>query len=354
MTTVEMVADEKDSVVKSAPKFVKVTPREWAEDLEIHLMTRKRLHLGLKARPVDLAGNASADNKSVRKGEQSIWDERNESVYGTIMILAKNAGAEVREAVMNHHRQTGAGANVDRVAKILLDFLVARLEEKTQSAIEKSTAEYIAFIVKSGEKVEASIDRLDCIIQRLEALGQPPSPASKVERLKAGLKIPSLKFLVFNIAMLPSTTTYAELCEHCRKYDDAAVDALLGDFIKPEAHFNDENGDAVICGYPKCRMKGHTQEFCKMKKKHQLISAAKRNRKGGKPNGGKHDDHFPEERRQLPGSKAYTGCNRCGSKDHLGVDCDKNSKSKDKKGKRDWRDYTADNSDDEGKGKGKK
>jgi hypothetical protein len=316
-------------------------------------MTRKRLHLGLKDRPLDLAGNAAAGDKKIRIEEQHTWDERNDSVYGTIMTLAKAAGAEVREAAMNHHRQVGAGANVDRVAKTLLSFLVARFEGKTQSAIEKSTAEYIAFIVKAGEKVEASIDRLDCIIQRLEALGQPPSEASKVERLKAGLKIPSLKFLVFNIAMLPSNTTYVQLCEHCRKYDDAAVDALLDDLTKPEAHFNDENGDVVTCGYPKCRKKGHTQEFCKLKKKHQLMSAAKRNRNGGKPQGGKHDDHYPDELRQLPGSKAYTGCNRCGSKDHLGIDC-KSSKSKQKNGKRDWRDYTADNSDDEGKGKGKK
>jgi hypothetical protein len=351
MTTIDMEADSKGSVVTSAPKFDKVTPREWAEDLEIHLMTRKRLHLGLKARPVDLAANASADNKQVRKTEQSLWDERNESVYGTIMILAKNAGSEVREAVMNHHRQTGAGANVDRVAKILLDFLVARFEGKTQSAIEKSTAEYISFMVTSGEKVEASIDRLDCIIQRLEALGQPPSAASKVERLKAGLKITSLKFLVFNIAMLPANTTYAELCEHCRKYDDAAVDALLDDIKKPEkpeAHFNDDNGDVVTCGYPHCRKKGHTQEFCRIKKRHQQMQAAKRKRNGGKPKDDK-SDKSDDNSRQLPGSKAYSGCHKCGSKEHLGKDCKKQDKDTSKK--RDWRDYTSDNGEEEGRSK---
>jgi hypothetical protein len=164
MSTINMVADRKDSVVHSALKFDRDTPREWTEDLEIHLMTRKRLHLGLKDRPLDLAGNAAAGDKKIRTEEQHTWDERNDSVYGTIMTLAKAAGAEVREAAMNHHRQTGAGANVDRVAKTLLSFLVARFEGKTQSAIEKSTAEYIAFMVKSGEKVEAAIDRLDCVI----------------------------------------------------------------------------------------------------------------------------------------------------------------------------------------------
>jgi hypothetical protein len=347
MSTPNMVADDRDMAMY--PKFNKETPREWATDLEIYLMTRKRLHLGLKARPVDLALNRSAEDKKTRLADQEKWDERNDSVYGIVMTLAKSAGSDVSESAMNHHRDLEAQDDGTRVAKVLVDFLVTRFEGKTQSAIERSTAEYIAFMVVIGEKVEAAIDRLDCIIQRLKALGQEPTPASKVERLKAGLKIKSLKLLVFNIAMMPANTTYVQLCEQCRKYDDAAVDALFTDEGKTEINFTDEDGEVVTCGYPKCRKKGHTQEFCRLKKRHQKMSAVKRGNKNGKNSGGKPDDStYDSDLRQLPGSKAYKGCHKCGSKDHLASDCKKRKSEKDDsdKGKKDWRDYTDDNSDD--------
>jgi hypothetical protein len=72
--------------------------------------------------------------------------------------------------------------------------------------------QYALFVAVYGEKVEAAVDRLDCIIQRLTTLGQPPTAESKVKRLKAGLKIPSLKLLVFNIAMMPDNALYIDLC----------------------------------------------------------------------------------------------------------------------------------------------
>jgi hypothetical protein len=98
-----------------------------------------------------------------------------------ILTIAKAAGKEVEEAAMHHHRDVVQDLAKSRVAKVLLDFLVARFEGKTQSAIEKLTAEYSAFTVVPPEKVEAAVDRLDSIIQRLASLGQPPSEASKVE-----------------------------------------------------------------------------------------------------------------------------------------------------------------------------
>jgi hypothetical protein len=58
MSETQIVADS--SVVTRAPKFYKESPREWAEDLEIDLMTKTRLHLASDPRPAILAGNAAA------------------------------------------------------------------------------------------------------------------------------------------------------------------------------------------------------------------------------------------------------------------------------------------------------
>jgi hypothetical protein len=176
---------------------------------------------------------------------------------------------------------------------------VARFVGKAQSAIEKSKAEYAAFIAVNGEKVEASVDRLDCIMQRLTTLGQPPTAESKIERLKAGLIFFSLKLLVFNIAMLNDNTSYVDQCKQCRKYDDAAAGAMFDVVDKPEANYNDDNGDVVTCGYPQRRKKGHTQEFCRPKKRHQQMSAAKRKR--NKSNDSKSDDLKSDDSRQIPG-----------------------------------------------------
>jgi hypothetical protein len=120
-----------------------------------------------------------------------------------------------------------------------------------------------------------------------------------------------------------------------------------------ELNYNDDNGDVVTCGYPKCRKKGHTQEFCRLKKKHQEISAAKRKRNTA--SGGK-EDIKSDDLRQIPGSKVYSGCPHCSFKAHLAEDCKKRKKvadpaeSKDNgisKKKENWRDYANDNSDDD-------
>jgi hypothetical protein len=108
MSKVQMVADD---VMTRAPKFDKEAPRDWAEDFEIYLMTKNRLNLRLQFRPADLANNATAENKKERPNLQKEWDERNDSVYGIILTLAKASSSEVRDAAINHHREIAADPN---------------------------------------------------------------------------------------------------------------------------------------------------------------------------------------------------------------------------------------------------
>jgi hypothetical protein len=89
-----------------------------------------------------------------------------------------------------------------------------------------------------------------------------------------------------------------------------------------------------------------------VKKQHQQVAAAKRKKNSGKPKDRKSNDLAPDDSRQLPESKAYSGCHKCGSSQHHGRECKKRKansdpKNKDKGNKRDWRDYFNDESDNE-------
>jgi hypothetical protein len=71
--------------------------------------------------------------------------------------------------------------------------------------------------------------------------------------------------------------------------------------------------------YPKCGKTGHTQGQCFLKKRDQKAAAFKR---AGKSKGKeKHGDKKLDSRKQVPGSKSFTGCHCCGDSDHRAFEC---------------------------------
>ena len=77
-------------------------------------------------------------------------------------------------------------------------------------------------------------------------MGQPPTDASKLAKLKEALEMPSLNQLGLTISLKADPT--------CKRYDKA-MEQQRANFVVGEAHTVSEK--VVVFSYPKCGKKGH-------------------------------------------------------------------------------------------------
>jgi hypothetical protein len=126
---------------------------------------------------------------------------------------------------------------------------------------------------------------LKLFFQRLASLGNVVTEASKIERIKDGLKSAKYKLLVVSMAMQPPNSTFDQFVSMIKNFDKATQDAAKWGI-----------GETLL---------GEIQLLSSSQKKFL------RNKK----------DVLDD--RQLPGSKSFTGCHECGAKDHLKQDCPK-------------------------------
>jgi len=187
--------------------------------------------------------------------------------------------------------------------------------------------------------VSVGVDRLNGIIQKLVQLGQGPTPASKLAKIKAAIQTEELKELFLSVAMLPkATTTFETIKDACEEFESAKekLKKKLVTADGEELHFTKEKSTKkVVCSH--CKKIGHSANKCfdkiKLQKLAQLKRAGKSAAKQGTGNGP-----------QQPGSAAYTGCRKCGDMDHKAADCPK--KKSDKKRKKHEYEKYVDDSDE--------
>jgi hypothetical protein len=78
--------------------------------------------------------------------------------------------------------------------------------------------------VGDEEKLMIAVDRLKTLIQRLGSLGNVVTEASKIERIKDGLKSAKYKLLVVSMEMQPPITTFDQLVSMIKNFDKAIQD----------------------------------------------------------------------------------------------------------------------------------
>ena len=139
-------------------------------------------------------------------------------------------------------------SNKEVLASELIERLVVRFRGGIQDELGDLNKKITHFIIQPDQKVCTGI------IQKLTQLGQSPTDASKLAKLKEALEIPSLNQLWLTIS-LKADPTYAEIVTTCKRYDKA-VEQQHVNFDVGEAHTVSEK--TVVCSYPKSGKKGHS------------------------------------------------------------------------------------------------
>jgi hypothetical protein len=83
---------------------------------------------------------------------------------------------------------------------------------------------YNSWKVGDEEKLMVAVDRLKCVIQRLASLGNVVSEASKIERIKDGLKSAKYKLLIVSMTMQPLNTTFDQFVSMIKHFNKATQD----------------------------------------------------------------------------------------------------------------------------------
>ena len=358
MSSFNMVAGEEDSRGRrdtwKAPVFDQTNVVEWRKKLKIFLMARKRNHLGLGPGPAALPHGASAAARAEHKKSMEAWLERKDTCISAIHEAI--AGDSIAGEVIDQYMLTKEMLPEDDPAKEplageLLDRLQARFQGEEEDEILAWNNKFTSFKISPLESASAGIDRLNGICQKLDQYGYRPTDNSRLAKLKEALEIPSLSRLWVSLS-LTADLTYDQVTAICRRYDQATKKERQ---MNAESEVNMANDDdsEVICSYPKCGKKGHTQAKCWVKKREQKIARMKRGNKndsgrqggggGGSRQGGKGGDR----------EKPFCFC--CGDESHKSFECPKRAtkrkSSKEekphKKSKNDINKYVKDDSGDE-------
>ena len=234
---------------------------------------------------------AAQDLRDAFRQDMEIYRRQEEVGYALILEATYSCPSALEVAMLYHKSQLAAVPPKPRSGKELLDILDARFRGERVSLLEECIGKYNSWKVGDEEKLMVAVDRLKTLIQRLASLGNVVTEASKIERIKDGLKSAKYKLLVVSMAMQPPNTTFDQFVSMIKNFDKATQDEAnwgIGESSLGEIHL--------------------------------LSSAQKtflRNKKDVPDN------------RQIPGSKSFIGCHGCGEMDHVQQECPKFAKEED-------------------------
>lgn len=291
MALPNMVAENaSQSSVASAnfgfPKYDELDPEGSRFKIEIALSKHKeRPHLSLLPAPANPGARAAQDLRDAFRQDMEIYRRQEEVGYALILEATYSCPSALEVAMLYHKSQLAAVPPKPRSGKELLDILDARFRGERVSLLEECIGKYNSWKVGDEEKLMVAVDRLKTLIQRLASLGNVVTEASKIERIKDGLKSAKYKLLVVSMAMQPLNTTFDQFVSMIKNFDKATQDEAswgIGESSLGEIHL----------------LSSSQKKFLRNKK------------------------DIPDNR-QLPGSKKFTGCFECGSQDHLKQNCPK-------------------------------
>jgi hypothetical protein len=107
--------------------------------------------------------------------------------YALILEATYSCPSALEVAILYHKSQLAAVPPKPRSGNELLDILDARFRERV-SLLEECIGKYNSWKVGDEEKLMIAVDRLKTLIQRLGSLGNVVTEASKIERIKDGIK----------------------------------------------------------------------------------------------------------------------------------------------------------------------
>jgi hypothetical protein len=172
------------------PKYYETDPEGSRFKIEIALSKHKeRPHLSLLPPPVNPGGRAAQDLRDAFRQDMEIYRRQEEVGYALILEATYLCPSALEVAMLYHKSQLAAVPPKPRSGKeLLLDILDARFRGERVSLLEECIGKYNSWKVGDEEKLMIAVDRLKTLIQRLASLGNVVTEASKIERIKDGLK----------------------------------------------------------------------------------------------------------------------------------------------------------------------
>jgi hypothetical protein len=225
----EGVSDDRKT--ERVPAFDAEDFKTWKTRLEIFLMRKSQADEGLLAKPVLAAGglNTLTDRQDALAAELIPWKKAKAIAYSYAMQAVEGHPEALLVARSYHASKAEATPRLEVAPYELLAALETRFLGITQTRLEKVQGLYNSFAITSQSDVSAGLDQLNAFIQTLAQMGQPPTEASKCEKLKTSIRGQArFKQLAINLAMFPVTTTYDQFGEACRRYDEAVKEEESG------------------------------------------------------------------------------------------------------------------------------
>ena len=147
MSIPNMVADEReaDKLFKFNPKDVKT----WVKEFRIHMMTKRRNHLGL--RPHGLVRPAAGGQQAAQDYQDKLeaWKERNDTCVAVIYHSCKS-DSDAIEIIDQYIQEKDAlpdgDPNKEPVAHEMIERLVDRFEGEQEDEIGELSAQFTNFV----------------------------------------------------------------------------------------------------------------------------------------------------------------------------------------------------------------
>ena len=152
---------------------------DWKEEFSVAMRDYNRSYLGMKPAPNGAGANGRRDLED--------WSRRNDTCYSSIFQACKESSEAMMICKQYHRRKENAIPAEDQIARELMELLVIRFRDDTQSIVQDWHSKYNGFYFEKDETLPSGIDRLKGFVQQLTILGQEPTDESKQERIKAAL-----------------------------------------------------------------------------------------------------------------------------------------------------------------------
>ena len=314
------------------PWFDESNVEQWIEDFETFLMRKEQSEVALERPPEEedfgIQPLNSLETKSYKEAVDKYW-KANAIAYSYCREAVKRSPKALQKFHLKHKEFKAAEGRVNKFsAREMVSTLKSCFEGGTQNKISALLAQFGSFEMKPGETAKEYVLRFELLLRELQAHNQTVTEESKISRLKEGIISDEYDGLNYALYLMPDDVPYELLSKRIEQFDDTKYGRKI---IEKKRKSTEELNHIEK---PRKKERVSTKRKCTYCSKKGIIhnhnTEQCRKKKG-------------ETKGQRPGSKEYTGCRVCKSKNHRANECPRNSTGKTKKPQKSGKVFTFEN-----------
>ena len=287
------------------PWFDESNVEQWIEDFETFLMRKEQSEVALERPPEEedfgIQPLNSLETKSYKEAVDKYW-KANAIAYSYCREAVKRSPKALQKFHLKHKEFKAAEGRVNKFsAREMVSTLKSCFEGGTQNKISALLAQFGSFEMKPGETAKEYVLRFELLLRELQAHNQTVTEESKISRLKEGIISDEYDGLNYALYLMPDDVPYELLSKRIEQFDDTKYGRKI---IEKKRKSTEELNHIEK---PRKKERVSTKRKCTYCSKKGIIhnhnTEQCRKKKG-------------ETKGQRPGSKEYTGCRVCKSKNH--------------------------------------